>query len=263
MDTKGVAVVDPIPSRCSRRWARATSNPVSKQHEEGFADPSDSEKIFADIAGRYDAMNRLMSWGQDRHWRRLAAQALTLRPQARVLDVGVGTGDMALALRRCWPDAVVVGVDATRPMMDVGRSKTTMEAVELAQADALHLPFPDRHFDGVVSAFLLRNVTDVNQVLDEQRRVVGCGGRVACLEMSWPQTPMFGALFRLYFAVLMPWVTGLLTGQPAAYRYLPRSVQRFQTPQQLTEAMAHTGLDDVHCRRLALGTVTLHIGVRT
>ncbi len=235
---------------------------MSRQREEGFADPSGSDRIFADIAGRYDAMNRLMSLGQDRRWRRLTAEALSLRSRARVLDVGVGTGDMAMALRDCLPDAKVVGVDATRPMMDVGRSKPSMQAIELAQADGLHLPFRNGHFDGVVSAFLLRNVTDVKQALSEQRRVVRSGGRVACLEMSWPRTPVFGVLFRIYFAVLMPWVTGLLTGQPAAYRYLPRSVQRFQTPEELTEVMVQVGLNDVRCRKLALGTVTLHVGVR-
>lgn len=259
---RSVAVADAILSGYGQRWAHTTSVLMSEQHEEERANPSDSEKIFTDIAGRYDAMNRLMSWGQDSHWRRLTAEALTLRPQAQVLDVGVGTGDMSLALRRRWPTATVVGVDATRPMMDVARKKPSMKAVELAQADGLRLPFPNCHFDGVVSAFLLRNVTDVRQAMDEQRRVVRSGGRVACLEMSWPHAPIFGALFHFYFAFLMPRVTGLLTGHRAAYRYLPRSVQRFRTPQELIEAMVQVGLSHVSCRRLALGTITLHVGVR-
>ncbi len=208
-------------------------------------------------------MNRLMSLGRDQRWRRLAAEALDLGPQARVLDVGFGTGDMALALRRCSPSATVIGVDPTRLMMEVSRGKPAMEAVGLAQADGLYLPFSDELFDAAISAFVLRNVPDVGQALREQHRVVRIGGRVACLEMSWPDTPVFGALFRVYFATVMPWITGRLTDQRAAYRYLPKSVESFQTPEELTRAMTQVGLKDARCHRLALGTVTIHVGVRT
>jgi demethylmenaquinone methyltransferase/2-methoxy-6-polyprenyl-1,4-benzoquinol methylase len=241
-----------------------------------FLGPSDSPKLFARIARRYDVMNRLMSLGRDRHWRELAADALALPPQGRVLDVGFGTGDMALALLDRWPSSTVVGVDPTRAMMQIGYQKLASRAgataragspqapspMGLAQADGLHLPFPDAHFDAAVSAFVLRNVVDVEQALVEQRRVVQAGGRVGCLEMSWPRTPVFGALFRFYFADLMPRITGVLSGQPAAYRYLPRSVQRFQTPDELSQTMVRVGLRDVSYRKLALGTVTIHVGTR-
>jgi demethylmenaquinone methyltransferase/2-methoxy-6-polyprenyl-1,4-benzoquinol methylase len=237
-----------------------------------FTGPGDSPRLFARIARWYDVMNRLMSLGRDRHWRALAADTLDLPPRGRVLDVGFGTGDMALALLRRWPDAAIVGVDPTKAMMRIGRRKlgtesgstqsprSTRSPVTLAQADGLRLPFPDEHFDAAVSAFVLRNVVDVEQALAEQHRVVRDGGRVGCLEMSWPRTPVFGALFRFYFAELMPSITGLLSGQPAAYRYLPRSVQRFQTPEELLQTMERAGLRDVRYRKLALGTVTLHVG---
>jgi demethylmenaquinone methyltransferase/2-methoxy-6-polyprenyl-1,4-benzoquinol methylase len=232
------------------------------QSETEFAGPSDSPRLFARIARRYDMLNRLMSLGRDQHWRRLAAQAVNLPPNGRVLDVGVGTGDMALALMARWPDVTVVGVDPTAPMMTVGRHKMEDEQIHWSQADGLHLPFPDEHFDGAVSAFVLRNVTDVPLALAEQRRVVRDGGIVVALEMSWPRTPVLGPLFQFYFANLMPRVTGLLSGQPAAYRYLPRSVQCFLTPQELQQAMEEVGLRRVRYRRLALGTVTLHVGQR-
>ena len=235
---------------------------MRKRTNDTFVDPTDSPVLFARIAGRYDAMNRLMSLGHDRHWRKLTAQALDLPPEGRVLDVGVGTGDLALAVMRCQPTATVVGVDPTRAMIHIGQQKQEMETVGLAQASGLHLPFPNRHFDAAVSAFVMRNVVDVEQAVAEQCRVVRRGGRVGCLEMSWPRSPFLEALFRFYFADLMPRVTGLLSGQPAAYRYLPRSVQRFQTPEELTQTMNRAGLQDVHCRKMALGTVTLHVGVR-
>lgn len=207
-------------------------------------------------------MNRLMSLGRDRHWRKLAADALALPSQGRVLDVGVGTGDMAFALMRRWPDATVIGVDPTSAMIQVGHRKPGAEQVGWAQADGLRLPFSDERFDAVVSAFVLRNVVDVEQALLEQRRVVRDGGRVACLEMSWPRTPLLEALFSFYFADLMPRITGLLSGQPAAYHYLPRSVERFQTSQELTQTMERIGLRNVLRRKLALGTVSLHVATR-
>jgi len=241
---------------------------MRKRPREGFTGPSDSPQLFTRIARWYDVMNRLMSLGRDRHWRALAADALALPPHGRALDVGFGTGDMALALLGRWPESTVVGVDPTRAMMKIGRQKLQTElgaarsSVRLAQADGLHLPFPDEHFDAAVSAFVLRNVVDVKQALTEQRRVVRDEARVCCLEMSWPPTPIFRTLFRFYFADLMPRVAGLLSGQPAAYRYLPRSVQRFQRPEELAQTMQRAGLREVHYRKLALGTVTLHVGTR-
>jgi demethylmenaquinone methyltransferase/2-methoxy-6-polyprenyl-1,4-benzoquinol methylase len=235
---------------------------VTQQSEAEFTGPSDSPKLFARIARRYDLLNRLMSLGRDRHWRQLAADAAKLPSNGRVLDVGVGTGEMALALVARWPDANVVGVDPTAPMMAVGRHKLGDSRIRWLQADGLDLPFPDAHFDAAVSAFVLRNVTDVPLALAEQRRVVRDGGSVVALEMSWPRTPVLGPLFHFYFADLMPRITGMLSGQPAAYRYLPRSVQRFLTPQELQQAMQDVGLRVVRYHRLALGAVTLHVGER-
>jgi demethylmenaquinone methyltransferase/2-methoxy-6-polyprenyl-1,4-benzoquinol methylase len=227
-----------------------------------FTDPANPPFSFTDVAQRYDALNHLMSLGRDRRWRQIAADQARLPAGGRVLDVGAGTGDMALALLRRWPQRTVVGVEPAVEMMRVGRHKAGAEEVHWAQGNGFHLPFPDARFDTVVSAFLLRNVADVPGALAEQCRLVRPGGRVVCLEMTWPRTPGFRALFRLYFAHLMPAITGILSGQPAAYRYLPRSVQRFLTPEELKAAMERLGLENVHYRMLALGTVALHVGER-
>ncbi len=217
---------------------------------------------FAEVAGRYDALNRLMSLGCDRRWRRIAAEAIDPPASGCVLDVGAGTGDMALALLRRQPGSTVVGLEPVAEMMRVGQCKSNSKQVRWAQGDGLRLPFPDGHFDGVVSAFLLRNVTDVTAALTEQCRVTKSGGRVACLEMTWPQTPGFRELFRFYFARLAPPIMGRMSGQPAAYRYLPRSVQRFLKPEELEAAMERVGLRNVRYRTLMLGTVALHVGER-
>lgn len=232
------------------------------QRQAEFTGPRDSPILFARIARRYDAMNRLMSLGRDRHWRRLAAEAAALPASGRVLDVGVGTGDMTAALLERWPEATVTGVDPTMEMMRRGQRKPQASEAGWTQGDGLRLPFPSERFDAAVSAFVLRNVVDVTRALAEQWRVVKRGGRVVCLEMTWPRTPIFGALFHFYFAELMPRIAGALSGQPAAYRYLPRSVQRFLTPKTLKTAMEKVGLRNVRFQKMALGTVTLHVGKR-
>lgn len=232
------------------------------QRQAEFSGPRDAPILFTRIARWYDAMNRLMSLGRDRRWRQLAADAVKLPPDGRVLDVGVGTGDMALALLNRWPDATVVGVDPTGAMMSVGRRKPSAEQVYWTQGDGLRLPFADEYFDAAVSAFVLRNVTDVAEALAEQRRVVRKGGSVASLEMTWPRAPVFRALFRLYFAELMPRITGTLSGEPGAYRYLPRSVRRFLAPKELKATMERVGLQNVRYRTMAIGTVALHVGER-
>jgi demethylmenaquinone methyltransferase/2-methoxy-6-polyprenyl-1,4-benzoquinol methylase len=224
--------------------------------------PADQPFSFGDVAQRYDALNHLMSLGQDRRWRQIAAEAAHLPNGGRVLDVGVGTGDMALALQHRWPGSTAVGIDPTLEMMRVGQRKSDAKTVRWTQGDGLCLPFPTAHFDTVTSAFLLRNVPDVPSALAEQCRVARPGGRVICLEMTWPRTPILGPLFQFYFANLMPRITGILSGQYAAYRYLPRSVQRFMAPEELKAAMEQVGLVNVRYRMLMLGTVALHVGER-
>jgi len=226
--------------------------------------------MFARIAPRYDLMNRLMTLGRDRAWRRVAAELAALPPGGLAIDVATGTADLAIALAGQTPTGYTVGVDFSLPMMALGRRKierSHLEAAGLADrigfvgGDALALPFPDDTFDCAVSGFALRNVTSVPQTLAEMRRVVAPGGRIVVLELTKPTLPIFRRVFRLAFHRLVPLIGGWITGEPEAYRYLPESVDRFLSPEELKALMEKAGLREVQYRLLALGIAAVHVGV--
>jgi len=223
-------------------------------------------RIFASIAPRYDLMNRLMTGGRDQAWRQQVARLAGLPPGGRVLDVATGTGDIALALARCYPDARVVGADFSIEMMRTGQPKLAAADVDgriaLAAGDALRLPFLDKSFDAVTTGFALRNVTDISRTFAEMYRVVKPGGRVICLEISRPTLPLFRSMFGFYFYRVVPWMGGLISGHRDAYVCLPRSLTGFLTPEEVKAVMEEVGWRQVRYRRLMIGTVAVHVGVR-
>jgi len=219
--------------------------------------------MFARIARRYDLMNRLMTGGQDVRWRQLMIRQAALAPGGRFLDIATGTGDVAFeALRQQPAIALAVGADFTLPMMHVGQARAAGRSVRWAAADTLRLPFPDSTFDAVASGFLMRNVVDVAAALAEQRRATRPGGRVLVLDVPRPPDTFFGRLFRFYFHQIVPRLGGLISGQPDAYAYLPRSADAFLRPDELAAAMESVGLREVGYQMLMLGTVALHRGVK-
>jgi demethylmenaquinone methyltransferase/2-methoxy-6-polyprenyl-1,4-benzoquinol methylase len=217
--------------------------------------------MFDGIAPRYDLMNRVMSAGQDGRWRRIAARSIAPLQPGPLLDIGVGTGDLALALRRQFRGRAVVGADLSRAMMHVAVAKGHGQFA-LAQADVLHLPFLDATFAGVATAFTLRNVADLQSALMEIGRVLMTGGQFACLEITRPRSGLVADLFNSYFRTVVPRMGGVLARSPGAYRYLPASVDRFVSGEQLALAMRRAGFSGVRMRRFWPGAVTLHIGQR-
>ncbi len=248
--------------------------------------------MFSRIARRYDLMNRLMTFGRDRAWRRYTVSQLGLdAPLAGdggqvtgprlVLDVATGTGDLAFETMTQYPEAHVVGLDFAPEMLILARKKAYTsgtstrqeqsrkentgpadETFTLLAGDALRTPFPDGTFDAVVTGFALRNVTDIPAAFAEMARVTKQEGRVACLELAKPQTPLFRWLFGLYFYRLVPLLGGWITGQREAYTYLPHSLSEFLTPDEVASVMSQTGWRDVSYKRLMLGTVAVHVGTR-
>jgi demethylmenaquinone methyltransferase/2-methoxy-6-polyprenyl-1,4-benzoquinol methylase len=220
--------------------------------------------MFTRIARRYDLMNALMTGGRHHAWRRLTAAALHAAPAGPVLDLATGTGDLALAIRRARPAGPLIGADFSEGMLREAAAKLARRderGVHLVAADALALPFRDRTFAAVTSAFLLRNLADLVSGVAEMRRVTRPGGLVVTLEITRPRIPGWDGLFGFYFHRVVPAVGALVAGDRAAYAYLPDSVDRFVSPQGLADLMRRAGLVDVHYRRLGLGTIALHVGV--
>jgi demethylmenaquinone methyltransferase/2-methoxy-6-polyprenyl-1,4-benzoquinol methylase len=220
--------------------------------------------MFTRIAGRYDLMNSLMTAGRHHAWRRAAARQAVGAPPGPILDLATGTADLALAVRRLDPARHVVGADFSLGMLrEAGRKLAGLRAarVALTAADALRLPFADGVFSAVVSAFLLRNLVDLEAGLREMRRVTRTGGRVIALDIVRVAMPVWGTVFGLYFHRVVPAIGALVAGDRHAYTYLPNSVDRFLTAPELSTAMQRAGLHDACSRTFALGTVALHVGI--
>lgn len=220
--------------------------------------PADgSGAMFDRIARRYDAVNRLMSLGIDRLWRRRTVAALQLDTTTRVLDVATGTGDLALAILRKRPAAEVTGVDPSSAMLEIARRKAG-GAVAFHQGVAEALPFADDSFDASCIAFGIRNCTDRARALREMARVTRPGGRIAVLELSEPDSP----LVRLYVHRIVPRI-GALLSKASAYDYLQCSIAGFPPPDEFCELMARAGIADVRARRLTFGTCYVFSGRST
>jgi demethylmenaquinone methyltransferase/2-methoxy-6-polyprenyl-1,4-benzoquinol methylase len=208
--------------------------------------------MFDRIAPVYDVMNRLMTAGLDRRWRRLTARAV-VRPGDRVLDACCGTGDLALAAQAAGGD--VVGLDFSERMLERARRKSA--GAEWVRGDLLALPFPDESFDAATVGFGVRNVEDLEAGLRELARVIRPGGRLGCLEITRPRG-LLRPFFRLWFDGLVPLVGKVLPGG-AAYSYLPASVRRFPGPEDLAGAMRSAGFAAVEWQLLGGGIVSLHV----
>ena len=221
--------------------------------------------MFAGIAGRYDLLNHLLSGNIDKRWRRQVARTLepSLTEGSRVLDVACGTGDLSLVLARAGK-AQVVGLDFCRPMLEIARRKAEADsrAIPFLEGDALRLPFADETFDAATIAFGLRNLAGVSDGLKELRRILRAGGRLAVLEFSSPVVPGFRALFRFYFARVLPRIGGWVSGSRGAYEYLPDSVSRFPDQKRLAGLMREAGFENVSYRNLTGGIAALHTGAR-
>ena len=216
--------------------------------------------MFTRIAHRYDLMNRLMTAGQDVHWREQVIRNARLRKNARLLDIGAGTGDLAREALRLHPEARVVAADFTLEMMRVGQNNGSLP---WSAADAMKLPFGKKTFDAIVSGFLMRNVGNLQEALQEQYRVLKPGGRIVILDTTKPKRNLLSPFIWLHMHVVIPFLGGLLSGFKDAYNYLPDSTEDFVTAEELAARMAAVGFRQINFERYMFGTIAIHWGVKT
>jgi demethylmenaquinone methyltransferase/2-methoxy-6-polyprenyl-1,4-benzoquinol methylase len=225
---------------------------------------------FGRIAAGYDRVNRVMTFGMDQAWRAFVTHKVAPLASGRALDVGTGTGDFLPLLAAWVPDGVAVGVDFSLPMMQAGRDKLAAppDAAErlppgaalFVGGDALQLPFADNSFDAITTAFVLRNVTDIDAALREMWRVARPGAAMACLDVARPHNPLLRIAHRAYFEYVVPWIGYVLNGERRFYTYLPHSARAFPAPAALAQMMQAAGWCHVSYSFLALGAVAVHVG---
>jgi demethylmenaquinone methyltransferase / 2-methoxy-6-polyprenyl-1,4-benzoquinol methylase len=223
--------------------------------------------MFGRVARRYDLANHLLSFGIDYYWRAQTARRLRhilANPEARILDICCGTGDLVLALERArrGQAKAVLGSDFCHPMLAGAKAKLEQRhaAAGLFEADALRLPLPSASLDLLTVAFGFRNLANYQAGLAEMRRVLRPGGTAAILEFSRPSSPLFAALYHFYSRRILPVIGGALSGDRSAYTYLPESVKRFPDADELAAEMRRAGFPRVSYEYLTGGIVALHIG---
>jgi demethylmenaquinone methyltransferase/2-methoxy-6-polyprenyl-1,4-benzoquinol methylase len=248
---------------------QTTSEPSKGTRPEGATNEADASRkvreMFTQIAPRYDLLNHLLSLELDRVWRARTARKLRpvlSRPDAVVLDLCCGTGDLAFALRKKGK-ARIIGADFAHTMLVRANAKSTAEAggaISFLESDALQLPFANESFDLVTAAFGFRNLANYEAGLCEILRVLKPDGTIGILEFTEPPAGLFGDFFRWYFRKILPKVGGAISGDAAAYKYLPTSVARFFRPEELCELMRSVGFQNVGASVWTGGTVALHTG---
>lgn len=223
-------------------------------------------EMFAGIAGKYDFLNHFLSVNTDKRWRRLVSKKLAdvlENPNALILDVACGTGDLSVELQTTG-NAKVVGTDFCRPMLAVAKDKNEKNhlAIPYIEGDGMNLSFADNTFDAVTIAFGLRNFSNWLDGLKELHRVLKPKGILAILEFSTPVVPGFKQLFNFYFANILPRIGGAVSGSRGAYEYLPDSVSRFPDQKNLARMMGEVGFETVEYKNLTGGIAALHLGVK-
>lgn len=226
---------------------------------EPFREPARVRSMFGSIAHRYDLANHVLSCGFDFLWRRRVAAIVAGWRPASILDLATGTGDLALVLQEKIPNAEITGADFSEEMLRIADRKGVRRTVT---ANAMELPFGERSFDCITTAFGLRNFPDWGGALREMHRVLNPGGHVLVLEFSIPTSPILRGPYRFYLHHCMPWIGSLLTQEKSAYDYLGDSIEQFPRGQAMLNLLGQSGFVDAAAEPLTGGIVTIYTGAR-
>lgn len=222
-------------------------------------------EMFDGVAPTYDRLNHLLSLNIDKLWRSRSLTEIVDGSTQQILDVACGTGDSTIAIAKAaGSGSRVTGVDISEGMMSLVMRKAAHEGVHdrirLKMADAEDLPFEDGAFDRVTCQFGIRNFEHKELALKEFLRVLKPGGKVVILELSVPRQPFVRRCYDLYFMHVLPWIGGLVSGDKAAYRYLPASVHGFPAPEKFCAMMVSSGFESVRCKTFTLGLCRMYVG---
>ncbi|MDA3938911.1 MAG: bifunctional demethylmenaquinone methyltransferase/2-methoxy-6-polyprenyl-1,4-benzoquinol methylase UbiE [Spirochaetia bacterium] len=232
--------------------------------------PDSIKDMFNKISPRYVLMNKLITFGQDRRWRRELIRLSGLKHGNRLLDVATGTGDVIIeALQMGIKLERSTGLDFSSGMLNIAHSRyenlskqkrPNFTIVEWIEGDALKLPFKNTSFDIVTSAYLMRNAGDINTAFSEQYKVLNPGGKVACLDTTPPVKSNMSPFINFYLLKIIPILGSLISGNKSAYTYLPETTKAFKTAEEIKEIMIKTGFQKVSYRKYMFGTIAIHWG---
>lgn len=222
-------------------------------------------EVFHSVAGKYDIMNDLMSFGIHRVWKRYTIERAAVRKSQKILDIAGGTGDLTAKFSKLvGEDGQVILADINDSMIKVGRSKLVDSGivgnVDYVQANAEELPFPDNYFDRITIAFGLRNVTEKAKALESMYRILKPGGKLLVLEFSKPVVPAVSKIYDTYSFSLLPFMGKVVANDSESYKYLAESIRMHPDQDTLKEIMEGAGFDEVEYTNLTAGVVALHIG---
>lgn len=226
------------------------------------------QRMFDRIAERYDLLNRVISLRLDVRWRNRVIRTVLSGRHSLILDLGAGTGDLTFAAAKTMHgNGRIVGLDFSPQMLRVAQEKKLCAAhgdkTHFVLGSALLSPFKDAVFDGVMTAFVLRNVSDLSLFFGHAFRVLKAGGKFVSLDMFPPSQGWFSVLYGLYFYRLVPWLGGLLAHDPSAYKYLSESVRQFHSPGHIADVLRDCGFQRVAVRRFLNGAVCMHVGEKS
>ena len=223
--------------------------------------------MFDRIAGRYDLLNRLISLRLDGYWRNQAIRAAVTGANPQILDLGTGTGDLILkAARQTRGNGTFIGLDFSLPMLRLARAKRAKalygDSAAFVMGSAMSAPFKNAMFDSAMTAFVLRNVSDLPLMFTESLRVLKPGGKFVSLDMFPPAASWFARVYSIYFYRLMPRIGGFLSNDQKAYRYLSDSVRQFHSPEQVSQFLQLAGFQQVRLQKYLGGAVCMHVAIK-
>lgn len=242
-----------------------SENNISKN--ENNPPREDVYKMFDRISGRYDLLNRLLSFRRDVAWRKKLLKLLPNRENLKILDLATGTGDVLLTLVENNNVVSGVGLDMAPKMLKLAKLKISknnlQDKLSLIHGDAVNIPFDDSSFDVVTIAFGIRNVTNVNQSLSEMYRVLSENSKALILEFSLPKSRLIKSFYLFYFRKILPFIGGIISGDSYAYKYLNQTVESFPYGEDFCELMRNAGFKTVKQYQLTSGIVSIYEGIKS